>query len=193
MARKQTTSMGQIRIIGGRWRGRKLPVIDTDGLRPTTDRLKETAFNWLQFELAGARVLDLFAGTGSLGIEALSRGASHAMFFEKDLKATQQLKENLARLDALKTSHIQQGDTLKLLNEAPAGGPFNLVFIDPPFHKNLLHTAVAMLVEHSWLASGARVYVETELEVELNVPNNWQLYREKKMGQSYARLFHVAN
>lgn len=191
MARKQAASIGQIRVIGGRWRGRKLPVLDAEGLRPTTDRLKETVFNWLQFELAGARVLDLFAGTGSLGIEALSRGAAHASFFEKDLKAAQQLKNNLATLDALETSHIQQGDALKLLANAPASGPYNFVFIDPPFHKNLLDSAVALLVKHPWLTPDAGIYVETELTAAIDVPNNWQLHREKVMGQSVARLFHI--
>ncbi len=193
MARKQTALMGQIRVIGGRWRGRKLPVLDAEGLRPTTDRLKETVFNWLQFELAETKVLDVFAGTGSLGIEALSRGAAQATFFEQDPAATQQLKSNLASLDATRLSHVQQGNALHLLAQNPAAQTYNVIFLDPPFHHHLLNNAIKQLVKHQWLANEALVYVETEHSAVVEVPDNWLLHREKAMGQSIARLFHVTS
>ncbi|MCO4322191.1 16S rRNA (guanine(966)-N(2))-methyltransferase RsmD [Aliidiomarina quisquiliarum] len=190
MARKKTTAaMGQIRIIGGRWRGRKLPVLDADGLRPTTDRLKETVFNWLQFKLADVQVLDIFAGTGSLGIEALSRGAAHVIFFEQEPASAQQLTTNLATLQAENISQVHPGNALTLLAQASVQQACNLVFIDPPFHKNLANQAIELLAKHNWLAENALVYLETEVNAAIQLPSHWNLQKEKIMGQSSARLY----
>src|SRR5690554_242299 len=191
MARKKSTAkMGQIRIIGGRWRGRKLPVIDADGLRPTTDRLKETVFNWLQFKLTDVHVLDVFAGTGSLGIEALSRGAAQATFFEQEPAAAQQLKTNLTTLNALSNSSVHVGNALTLLAKTTPQ-PVELVFIDPPFNKDLVNQTLPLLVQKQWLADNALVYIETELNAAVEIPSHWLLLKEKTMGQSIARLYQL--
>src|SRR5690554_2086667 len=151
MARKNTAAHGHIRVIGGQWRGRKLPVTDAEGLRPTIDRLKETLFNWLQFELPQAKVLDVFSGTGSLGFEALSRGAAQATFFEQDRKACQQLQANLTTLNAQGIAQVHQGNVLQLLTQASIQHPVQLVFIDPPFQQNLVNPAIKLLEQHAWL------------------------------------------
>lgn len=188
MTNKPIISRGHIRIIGGQWRGRKLPVPQVTGLRPTTDRLKETLFNWLQFELADRRVLDIFAGTASLGIEALSRGASHATFFEQNAQAAKQIQANLTLLQATAIGTVRRGNALALLAETP-NQAYDLVFIDPPFHQELLNQTIAALTQQAWLAKGAFIYLESEAGVKANIPQQWQLHREKKMGQSLSQLY----
>ncbi|RTE86519.1 MULTISPECIES: 16S rRNA (guanine(966)-N(2))-methyltransferase RsmD [Gammaproteobacteria] len=185
--KNNTSAAGTIRIIGGAWRGRKLPVLTAEGLRPTTDRLKETVFNWLQFELPGTHVLDAFAGTGSLGLEALSRGAASALFLEMNGVAAKQLELNLGQLKTAE-GRVEQIDTLKFLQQ-PAKQQFDVVFLDPPFHKSLLMPALKSLIENGWLAEEAWIYVETEQQVDLKLMEGLELYREKKAGQSHARLF----
>lgn len=187
--KKMQSQAGHIRVIGGQWRGRKLPVLDLEGLRPTTDRLKETVFNWLQFELPNANVLDVFAGTGSLGIEALSRGAARAQFLEQAPAAAAQLRDNLTRL-AADTAHVEVTDALVWLQKpATAVHPYNVVFLDPPFAKALLQPSIDHLPP--WLAPNAWVYIETERNANYQVPNNWHLHREKQTSQVSARLFQV--
>ena len=140
MARSKTSSprstpsagrAGMIRLISGQWRGRKLPVHDVDGLRPTTDRVKETLFNWLAAEVRASRCLDVFAGSGSLGFEALSRYASYVMMIEKEPKAARQLQLNLQTLQCSQAQVICR-DALQVL-QAGCSGPFELVFLGPPF------------------------------------------------------------
>lgn len=194
-ARKQgspsgTGKTGSLRIIGGKWRGRKLPVLQAEGLRPTTDRVRETLFNWLQFELADARVLDLFAGSGALGLEALSRGASHCTFVEQHAPAAQQLNSNLTRLEVTDSARVQKADALAVLKQAPTV-PFTVVFIDPPFRQQLLAQVLPLLSEQGWLAANAWVYVETEREWTGKYPPNWHLHREKHAGQVSYRLFKL--
>lgn len=179
-------SSGQIRIIAGQWRGRRLPVQDVAGLRPTTDRQKETLFNWLQGELDGAKVLDLYAGAGGLGFEALSRYADALVAVERDKKVAAQLKKNVQTLQA--NAQVLSADVLNFLQEKPT--PFNLVFIDPPFRKNLAQPTLDLL--SPWLAENAWVYLETESELPMpQVPEHWQLYRDKVAGQSHSYLFRV--
>lgn len=188
MAKKpQSASMGQIRIIGGKWRGRKLPVRDSEGLRPTTDRIKETLFNWLMPIVRDARCLDCFAGSGSLGFEALSRFANSVTFIELDKQNSQLLTENKAHLQA-ENATIIQGNSLAVL--AQTGTPFDVVFIDPPFRKGLLLETIQLLEKNQWLADESWIYVESEAESPLtNIPTNWQLHREKIAGQVAYRLF----
>lgn len=188
MAKKpQSASMGQIRIIGGKWRGRKLPVRDSEGLRPTTDRIKETLFNWLMPIVRDARCLDCFAGSGSLGFEALSRFANSVTFIELDKQNSQLLSENKAHLQA-DNANIIQGNSLAVL--AQTGTPFDVVFIDPPFRKGLLLETIQLLEKNQWLADESWIYVESEAESLLtNIPTNWQLHREKIAGQVAYRLF----
>ncbi|QCJ71368.1 16S rRNA (guanine(966)-N(2))-methyltransferase RsmD [Providencia heimbachae] len=188
MAKKpQTASLGQIRIIGGTWRGRKLPVRDSEGLRPTTDRVKETLFNWLMPVIREARCLDCYAGSGSLGFEALSRLADNVTFIELDKQNTQLLIENKARLQATHATVINNS-CLSVL--AQAGTPFDVVFIDPPFRKGLLNETVQLLEKNHWLADESWIYIESEAELPLtDIPANWQLHREKIAGQVAYRLF----
>lgn len=155
---------GHIRIISGRWRGRKLPVQDVEGLRPTTDRVKETVFNWLSGWLPGSRCLDPFAGSGSLAFEALSRGAASVLMLERDKAAAEQLKQNLALLGVDAQGHLEQTDSLRYLRQVPAH-PFDLVFLDPPFRQGLLAQTAQLLESGGWLTDEALIYVETETEL----------------------------
>ncbi|WP_314878593.1 16S rRNA (guanine(966)-N(2))-methyltransferase RsmD, partial [Haemophilus parahaemolyticus] len=159
---KQTSkAMGEVRVIAGLWRGRKLPVLNAEGLRPTTDRVKETLFNWLMMDVANARCLDCFAGSGSLGIEALSRQAQAVVFLEKFANAAQQLKKNLASLKTDKGTVINT-DTLTYLSQKNSTEPFEIIFIDPPFHHNFVPQVLTLLQQNNWLAENALIYVETE-------------------------------
>ncbi|MBC8947426.1 MULTISPECIES: 16S rRNA (guanine(966)-N(2))-methyltransferase [Xenorhabdus] len=180
-------SLGQIRIIGGKWRGRKLPVPDSDGLRPTTDRVRETLFNWLMPVIQGARCLDCFSGSGALGFEALSRYASHTTLIEYDRNVAKQLLANLALLKA-ENADVVQGNTLQHLNNT--GTPFDVVFLDPPFRKGMLAETINLLETNSWLAEESWIYVEAEAEsAATEVPSNWQLHRQKTAGQVAYRLY----
>ncbi|WP_279026076.1 16S rRNA (guanine(966)-N(2))-methyltransferase [Gibbsiella quercinecans] len=186
-ARKpQPAAAGQIRIIGGQWRGRKLPVPNSPGLRPTTDRVRETLFNWLAPVIQGARCLDCFAGSGALGLEALSRYAGSATLLEFERPVAQQLEKNLALLQG----HGQVVNTNTLNWLAGDGEPFDVVFLDPPFRKGLLADTVQLLEQQGWLADEAWVYVEAEAEnAAADVPANWALHREKVAGQVAYRLY----
>ena len=189
MSKKNKTNVtGQIRIIGGQWRGRKLPVLDKDGLRPTTDRVKETLFNWLAPDMVNARCLDCFAGSGSLGFEALSRHASEVVLIEQNRQVAQQLSANAALLNTTQAT-IVNDDTLIWLNRV--GSAFDIVFVDPPFRKDILNHTIALLEQRGWLSNDAMIYIECEVEHQhLNVPINWHLYREKVAGQVAYRLYH---
>ncbi len=179
---------GQIRIIGGQWRGRKLPVPDSIGLRPTTDRVRETLFNWLAPYIVDSHCLDCFAGSGALTLEALSRYAAKAVMLEKHHLIAAQLKQNLQRLNSEKATVVQT-DALHWLDQS--GEPFDIVFIDPPFRKGLVEQVMLSLENNHWLADNAWIYVECENEHKpLVVPTYWQLYREKQAGQVIYRLYH---
>ncbi|BET95398.1 16S rRNA (guanine(966)-N(2))-methyltransferase [Xenorhabdus taiwanensis] len=183
----QRASLGQIRIIGGKWRGRKLPVPDSDGLRPTTDRVRETLFNWLMPTIQGARCLDCFSGSGALGLEALSRYASHATLIEYDRNVAKQLSANLASLKA-ENADVVQDNALQYLNNT--GTPFDVVFLDPPFRKGMLTETINLLETNGWLAEESWIYVETEAEsAATEIPPNWQLHRQKTAGQVAYRLY----
>ncbi|RJT19697.1 16S rRNA (guanine(966)-N(2))-methyltransferase [Buttiauxella izardii] len=187
MKKPQSTGAGQIRIIGGQWRGRKLPVPDSPGLRPTTDRVRETLFNWLAPSMVDATVLDCFAGSGALGLEALSRYASRATLLEMDRNVSQQLQKNLVTLKA-NNAKVVNTNTLNFL--AQPGEPHTIVFVDPPFRKGLLDETLALLESNDWLADEALIYVESEVENGMPaVPASWSLHREKVAGQVAYRLF----
>lgn len=178
---------GQVRIISGLWRGRKLPVHDADGLRPTTDRVKETLFNWLAQDIPHARCLDLFAGSGGLGFESASRQADKVTMLEMNPQAFAQLKTNIA---ALKASNIEAVNTDTLAYLKQPGQAYDVVFIDPPFRQSLLQETVQLLEQNGWLAANAMIYIESEKELPLTeLPESWQLYREKLAGQVCYRLF----
>ncbi|GLT19036.1 ribosomal RNA small subunit methyltransferase D [Vibrio zhanjiangensis] len=184
---QKKSSPGFVRIISGLWRGRKLPVHDAEGLRPTTDRVKETLFNWLAQDIPQARCLDLYAGSGSLGFEAASRQAKEVTLIELNPSTFAQLNKNIASLKATNLKAIQS-DALSYLQQT--GTPHHIVFIDPPFHKNLLKQTVILLEENGWLADDAMIYIETEKELTLEgIPSHWHLHREKHAGQVSYRLF----
>ncbi|QTH70773.1 16S rRNA (guanine(966)-N(2))-methyltransferase RsmD [Pseudoalteromonas xiamenensis] len=189
--RKNTPSAssknGFIRIIGGKYRGRKLPVKDVEGLRPTTDRVKETLFNWLMQDVRDATVLDCFAGSGGLGFEALSRFAATVTFIERDKSAAQQIEANMAAVKAT-NARVLQSDALTT-TQTQATQQYDIVFVDPPFRKALAAKICTQLETNGWLAKEAIIYIEVEQELELNVPENWRLYKEKKAGQVAYRLF----
>ncbi|MBL4674325.1 MAG: 16S rRNA (guanine(966)-N(2))-methyltransferase RsmD [Arenicella sp.] len=179
---KPRAKTNSIRIIAGQWRGRRLPVLDIDGLRPSTDRVRETLFNWLMHDIAGARCLDLFAGSGALGLECLSRGASSVVFVESDKRIASQLQQNLQILNCLDGGEVIVQSAINFLRH-PAATQFDLVFLDPPFDSDLLAQAMPLLVENGWLADGALVYVEQASKKDPEEPpQNWQDYKEGKAG-----------
>ena len=176
---------GKVRIIAGRFRGSKLDVRDAPGLRPSSDRVRETLFNWLQPHLPGARCLDLFAGSGALGFEAASRGAGFVQLVERDPALAQALRDAAARLQA-DTVRVHCGDALARLREPPAT-PFDIVFVDPPFDAGLHVPALAAL--GPWLAPGARVYVESAAGREPAPPAGWTLLREGRTREVHYALY----
>ncbi|MCE2597340.1 16S rRNA (guanine(966)-N(2))-methyltransferase RsmD [Motilimonas cestriensis] len=182
------TKDGQIRIIAGQWRGRKLPVKDLEGLRPTTDRVKETVFNWLAMDIREANCLDCFSGSGSLAFEALSRYASTAVLIEKDKLAAKQLETNLAAVKA-SNGKVVCTDSLAYLSK-PANQQFDIVFVDPPFRKGLLEPCCEQLESNNWLSMNALIYIEREKELtQPKLPFNWQLIKDKTAGQVIYQVY----
>ena len=190
--RKQSakpSNKGSIRIIAGLHRGRKLPVLMAEGLRPTTDRVKETVFNWLMPFIQDSNCLDCFAGSGGLGFEALSRGASHVRFVELNKPAAQQLTENQRLLNVDNISVINT-DALSFIKNNTQ--KFDVVFLDPPFRKGFVEQTALLLNENS-LADNALIYVEMESENNnQQLPLNWKLLKEKVAGQVIYRLYQKA-
>lgn len=181
-----TGSRQTLRIIGGQWRSRKITFPDRPQLRPTPDRVRETLFNWLTPVIDGARCLDLFAGSGALGIEALSRGAASAVFVETDLDATTSLRQQLALLQA-HDAQVIQSNALEFLQHTSAH--FDIVFVDPPYESQLLLPVCELLEQRDLLAANARVYLETANPAQLSqLPPNWQLVRSKRAGQVHYHL-----
>jgi len=179
-----------IRIIAGSWRGRRLPVLDSDGLRPTTDRVRETLFNWLMHDIAGANCLDLFAGSGVLGIECLSRGAKFVHFVEQNRQVAKALDDNLnVLLNDRSQVKLTIGSALDVLN-ANRVNQYDVVFLDPPFQSELLAKAIILLQESGCLNEGALIYIEQDSkQSSVVVPETWSLHREGKAGQSRYCLY----
>lgn len=167
----------EVRIIGGKYKGRMLPVRDIEGLRPTPDRVRETIFSWLNDSLADARVLDLFAGSGALAIESLSRGARSVVMVEKDADNAASLKSAVAFADDAVVVHQ---DALSFLQEC--SDRFDLVFLDPPYQSDLLKPALDLLVKRNLLSDAALVYVEMNSAVSVSVPG-YEMIREECTGQ----------
>ena len=171
-----------VRIIGGAWRGRRVHFPDMPALRPTPDRVRETLFNWLQHSLAGTRCLDLFAGSGALGLEALSRGAAEVVFVEQFPAAARTLQEQLVRLGGEGKGRVMEMGAARFLR-TPAK-PFDLVFLDPPFGKNALAEYVPMLDSGNWLTPSSLVYLENERNAGLPpLPAHWELLKSKSAGE----------
>jgi len=180
-AKPKSSYPQKLRIIGGRWRGRRLDVFESEGLRPTPDRVRETLFNWLQPYIAGAHCLDLFAGTGALCLEALSRGAADVVMVEKAPPVAQRLHQHVERLEAV-GAEVVLADAVEFLQRTPRA--FDIVFLDPPFKSNLIAECAALVEARGWIKSGGLVYVEAPSRMgELTLPATWELIRSKKAGQ----------
>ena len=170
-----------VRIIGGDWRGRKLEFPSTvQQLRPTPARIRETLFNWLSPDINGARCLDLYAGSGALGVEALSRGASEVVFVESDIVSTRLLQQNMSRLGS--KSKVYTMDARRFVRQI--GGKWDIVFLDPPYRHGMLKQILRLLHDHDCLAKQALVYIESERELDdLQLPPGWIFLKQKKAGQ----------
>jgi 16S rRNA (guanine966-N2)-methyltransferase len=178
----------QLRIIGGEWRGRKLHFPDAPNLRPTPDRVRETIFNWLAPMIHGARCLDLFAGSGALGLEALSRGAAFTTFVDSHKIVTQALNSHLEILNAKDKAEVLQVDSVKFLNNTAQ--QFDLVFLDPPYHLDFMQQVVPLLEANGWLSHDAMLYLEIEKRQSLpELPANWKELKNKVAGEVNYYLF----
>jgi len=207
--------IGKLRIIGGRWRGRKLQIPDLPGLRPSGDRARETLFNWLQGRVHGRRCLDLFAGSGALGLEAASRGAAGVVLVEHDRRLCQKLRTIGDEWPGGEVLRVVQADATRWLERAE--GPFDIAFVDPPFSAGLYAITLQALARPGLLAPGAKIYVESEARSPAPVatsaesedapdppasspclaggkaqpfpaPPAWQIDREKKLGEVRMQL-----
>ena len=182
------SGQGQLRIIGGQWRSRQFDFPMAHGLRPTPNRVRETLFNWLAPYVEGAKVLDVFAGSGALFLEALSRGAGSALALDLNSEAINSLRGHLLTLRC-DNGQLLQTDALRHLEQQPAT-PYDLVYLDPPISQGQLLPACTLLEEKGWLAADAWVYTESENPPSsLGLPGNWRLHREQKAGQVYYALW----
>lgn len=179
---------GFVRIISGQWRGRRLPVADVTGLRPTTDRVKETLFNWLMHDITDSTVLDCFSGSGALAFEALSRYAGFTSLIEKDPAQAKRLQALLTSFN-VSQAEVINADCLRFLAQ-PATRQYQIVLVDPPFRQQLAVPCCQLLQQQGWLSDNALIYLETEKELALNdIPANWSLLKEKIAGQLAYRLW----
>lgn len=174
-------SRNQLRIIGGQWRGRKLSFPEVPGLRPTPDRVRETLFNWLAPVISGARCLDLFAGSGALGLEALSRGAAQVVLLDNQTAVVKQLCANLALLQTAAAEVIKDEALAYLRGPATA---FDVVFLDPPYQTDWLPGCIELLEQGGWLTAHAWIYLEAPAKAGLpKLPENWRVSRSKTAGE----------
>ncbi|VFP86703.1 Ribosomal RNA small subunit methyltransferase D [Candidatus Erwinia haradaeae] len=188
MYKKHSSKIRRIRIISGQWRGYYISVPNHVGLRPTTNRTRETLFNWISATVIESKCLDCFSGSGALGLEALSRYAASATFLEIQGSVTKQLKHTLFTLK-IKNGHIIHTNTLKFLSQK--GDGYHLVFVDPPFRTGLVEKTLMLLETHAWLKDESLIYVESETEHGRPVvPGNWFLDREIISGQVASRLYY---
>jgi len=181
---------GVCRIISGRWRGRKLHFDDAEGLRPTTDRIRETVFNWLRADVPGSACLDIFAGSGALGFEAISRGAGQLLMLDNNLCTVNNLKKNREALSAANIS-IQKTDSLHWLQQQieTKSRSFDILFLDPPFQTPLLQQSCDLLAKSDLLRGDAKIYIEHALNDSIAVPPLWRCLKNAQAGQVAYKLF----
>lgn len=185
---KRVGKPSTLRIIGGQWRGRKLSFLPAEGLRPTTDRVRETLFNWLAPDIHQARCLDLFAGSGALGLEALSRGAASCDFVDTSAAALRQVATHLKTLGAGSSGRCHQAPALTFLQGSSQ--PYDILFIDPPFGQSLVDPSCEQLASCGLVAAGGLIYIETATTEEPpRVPASWTLHRDKVAGGVAYRLY----
>lgn len=176
--RRQQKGSGTLRIIGGDWRGRRLEFPSSPNLRPTGDRIRETLFNWLAAEVGGSRCLDLFAGSGALGLEALSRGARHCTFLETSSAAIEGINAHLSLLNAVDRGRVINTNALSWRDD-----PFDIVFVDPPFSDNLAIDSLKHLINNQLLTESALVYLEVASTASLeDLPPALSIIRDKQSG-----------
>jgi 16S rRNA (guanine966-N2)-methyltransferase len=189
-----------VRIIGGGWRGRRVNFPDLPGLRPTPDRVRETLFNWLQHSIVNTRCLDLFAGSGALGLEALSRGAKAVVFVEQAQAAARGLVAELDRLGGSAKARVVEMGASRFLrtpgtgngNENPYGAPFDVVFLDPPYHRDALAEFIPMIDAGDWVKPGGLLYLENEKSAGApDLPAHWELLKSKSAGEVGYHLARV--
>jgi 16S rRNA (guanine966-N2)-methyltransferase len=185
--------MGELRLIGGQWKRTKLSFPLLPGVRPTPSRVRETLFNWLAMDIAGSHCLDLFAGSGALGLEALSRGAASCTFVDQQPEICRQIQQHLNKLGAA-NARVIQGDALAVKDLSFATGQQpEIIFIDPPFHQDWLPGLISALDFAEWFKHCRWLYIETEKELtHIEVPANWTLEREKTAGDVCYRLYLVS-
>ena len=192
LPRTKQGSAGTLRIIGGQWRGRKLHFPPLEGLRPTGDRVRETLFNWISPYVVDAHCLDLFAGSGALGLEAVSRGAASATLIEMSARACNALREHVSTLCAGSRVNVYRADARHWLSRSPSK-PFDLVFLDPPFATGLLADTLPLLEAGGWLSHDALIYVESDREQTIALPPSWQPMRILDAGQVRCQLLRSDN
>ena len=194
MAKRSKTGKsqpGRLRIVAGKWRSRLLDIADVPGLRPTSERVRETLFNWLVPSIEGARCLDLFAGTGALGFEALSRGATQVVFVENSRRAAKVIATSAEILDA-SGAVIHCGDADEYLRNAQPAS-FDIIFLDPPFADDRLEELCGQIDERGILAPGGRIYLEQDrVKPEIRLPDRWQVLKHKTAGNVRYMLVEVA-
>lgn len=178
---RNSRNSNTLRIIGGEWRSRKLPFVDAPGLRPTPDRVRETLFNWLQGNIHGATCIDMFAGSGALGFEALSRGAKDVLFIEKNSSCVTQLRENLKLLD--NKADVLHNDALNFLSAInKPKKPYDIVFLDPPYRQGLIEKSLTYLNTEDLIDKDTLLYIEHESEEQIN----WDDYNLNVLKQTNA-------
>ena len=194
--RTRGSPSGRLRIVAGKWRSRLLPVADVDGLRPTSERIRETLFNWLAPVIDGAHCLDLCAGSGALGFEALSRGAASAVFVERAHAATRLLRQNMESLECA-SGQVVEADAVDWLQKPGDRQPdnrFDIVFLDPPFAAGGYEELCRLLSEGGWLADRALVYIEQDLDQPAPMlPAGWQTKKERTAGHVRYSLVEATN
>jgi len=174
---------GEIRIIGGKWKGKKIYFNLNDDLRPTPDRAKETLFNWLGQDLSEMHCLDLFSGTGALGLEALSRGAKKVTFVEKNKDYLQKIKKVYLEMSQKEDCDFYCAECLEWVQNKSSKAKYDLIFIDPPFNKNLIDNLLSNILSRELLSESGKIYFEFEKKLDLKIPESLALKKKKSLGK----------
>ena len=174
---------GEIRIIGGKWKGKKIYFNLNDDLRPTPDRAKETLFNWLGQDLSEMHCLDLFSGTGALGLEALSRGAKKVTFVEKNKDYLQKIKKVYLEMSQKEDCDFYCAECLEWVQNKSSKAKYDLIFIDPPFNKNLIDNLLSNILRRKLLSESGKIYFEFEKKLDLKIPESLALKKKKSLGK----------
>ena len=183
-----------VRIISGKYKSRKIIFPDRREIRPTGNRIRESLFNWIQADIVNSRCLDLFSGSGALGIEALSRGAKMTTFIESDFETANYLENNLQTLNVA-NGMVVRANAISWLESQKNIEPFEFVFLDPPFKKNLLLDSISLLESNYMITDNGNIYIETEVEDNLRqLPPTWRLKQKKQAGRvSYCLYNKIDN